>query len=54
MQRWSNANREQRLKLQAVGGTMTAEATFQGLIIGNSVGSYYGRRIVPLPFRRDM
>jgi hypothetical protein len=43
-QRWSNANREQRFRLQPFGGTMTAEGTFQGLTIptGISVGNHYG------------
>ena len=43
-QRWSNANPEQRFRLQPFGGTMSAEATFQGLTIptGISVGNHYG------------
>jgi hypothetical protein len=50
-QRWSNANPERRFRLQPFGGTMTAEATFQGLTIptGISVGNHYGTEAY-LPF----
>jgi hypothetical protein len=50
-QRWSNANPEQRFRLQPFGGTMSAEATFQGLTIpaAISVGNHYGTEAY-LPF----
>jgi hypothetical protein len=43
-QRWSNANPEQRFRLQPFGGTMGAEKTFQGLTIPTliSAGNHYG------------
>ena len=43
-QRWSNANPEMRFQLQPFGGTMTAEATFQGLTVPSemAVGNHYG------------
>jgi hypothetical protein len=43
-QRWSNANPEQVFRLQPFGGTMLAEATFQGLTIPTevAVGNHYG------------
>jgi hypothetical protein len=43
-QRWSNANREQRFRLQPFGGMMSKEATFGGLTIPTeiSVGNHYG------------
>jgi hypothetical protein len=49
--RWSNANPEQQYRLQPFGGTMSAEATFQGLTIpmGISVGNHYGTEAY-LPF----
>jgi hypothetical protein len=42
--RWSDANPERRFKLQPFGGTMTAEASFQGLTIPTalSVGNHFG------------
>jgi hypothetical protein len=50
-QRWSNANPEQQFRLQPFGGTMSAEATFQGLTIPTSisVGNHYGTEAY-LPF----
>lgn len=50
-QRWSNANTEQRFRLQPFGGTMSAESTFQGLTIPTdvSVGNHYGTQDY-LPF----
>jgi hypothetical protein len=42
--RWSNANPEQRFRLQPFGGTMSGEGSFQGLTIPTviSVGNHYG------------
>lgn len=50
-QRWSNANPEQLFRLQPFGGTISAEASFQGLTIptGISVGNHYGTAAY-LPF----
>ena len=50
-QRWSNANPERQFRLQPFGGTMSAEAPFQGLTIptGISVGNHYGTEAY-LPF----
>lgn len=43
-QRWSNANRDKRFRLQPFGGTVTAESTFAGLTIPSqvAVGNHYG------------
>jgi hypothetical protein len=43
-QRWSNANPEQRFRLQPFGGTMEAEATFEGYTIPSrlKVGNHFG------------
>lgn len=43
-QRWSNANREQRFRLQPFGGMLSEEATFGGFTIPTeiSVGNHYG------------
>jgi hypothetical protein len=43
-QRWSNANPDQRFRLQPFGGTMSGEGTFQGLTIPTviSVGNHFG------------
>ena len=43
-QRWSNANPEKRFRLQPFGGTVIAEATFQGLTIPAeiAVGNHFG------------
>lgn len=50
-QRWSDANPEQQFRLQPFGGTMSAEARFQGLTIPTSisVGNHYGTEAY-LPF----
>lgn len=43
-QRWSNVNPQKQFRLQPFGGTVTGEATFQGLTIptGLEVGNHYG------------
>ncbi len=43
-QRWSNVNAERQFRLQPFGGTVTGEATFQGLTIPTEleVGNHYG------------
>jgi hypothetical protein len=50
-QRWSNANPEQQFRLQPFGGTMSAEARFQGLTIPTAIsaGNHYGTEAY-LPF----
>jgi hypothetical protein len=43
-QRWSNANADERFRLQPFGGTVMAESTIQGLTIPTqiAVGNHYG------------
>ena len=43
-QRWSNANRDKRFRLQRFGGTVTAERRFGGFTIPSkvSIGNHYG------------
>jgi hypothetical protein len=43
-QRWSNANHEEVFRLQPFGGTVEADATFEGYTIPSklSVGNHYG------------
>jgi len=50
-QRWSNVDRARRYQLQPFGGTMSSEATFQGLTIPTAiaVGNHYGTKAY-LPF----
>jgi hypothetical protein len=43
-QRWSNANRDRRFRLQPFGGTVMAEQRFGGFTIPSrvSIGNHYG------------